>query len=134
MEIDLELYRQDVRVGPENSVRLSVIDVQPERPARTLVFIHGFGGWATQWRKQLRFFSDTNRCIAPDLRGHGLSDKPDSSYSMDELRCVHPFTRLTIRCGPLCAGLGCMTSVQGRAAAWCPRPVYLTVIQPVTAE
>lgn len=85
MQIDLELYRQDVWVGPESSVRLSVIDVQPERPARTLVFIHGFGGWATQWHKQLKSFSDTNRCIAPDLRGHGLSDKPDSSYSMDEL-------------------------------------------------
>jgi long-chain acyl-CoA synthetase len=85
MHIDLELYRQDVWVGPQDNVRLSVIDVQPERPARTLVFIHGFGGWATQWRKQLQFFSDSNRCIAPDLRGHGLSDKPDSSYSMEEL-------------------------------------------------
>jgi len=85
MEIDLELYRQDVWAGPESSVRLSVIDVQPERPARTLVFLHGFGGWATQWRKQLQFFSDANRCIAPDLRGHGLSDKPAGCYTMDEL-------------------------------------------------
>jgi len=85
MEIDLELYREDVWVGPDAIVRLSVIDVQPERPQRTLVFLHGFGGWAKQWRKQLQFFSDSNRCIALDLRGHGLSDKPDSSYSMDEL-------------------------------------------------
>jgi long-chain acyl-CoA synthetase len=85
MEIDLELYRQDVWVGPEGNIRLSAIDVQPERSARTLVFLHGFGGWATQWRKQLQFFSDSNRCIAPDLRGHGFSDKLDSSYSMDEL-------------------------------------------------
>lgn len=29
-------------------MRLSVIDVQPERAERTLVFLHGFGGWATQ--------------------------------------------------------------------------------------
>ena len=86
MKIDLELYREDVWTGPEeNSIRLSVIDVQPERPQRTLVFLHGFGGWAMQWRRQLRFFAGANRCIAPDLRGHGLSDKPDSAYSMDEL-------------------------------------------------
>ncbi len=83
MQIDLELYRQDVWTG--DHVRLSVIDVQPERPQRTLVFVHGFGGWATQWRKQITFFADSNRCIAPDLRGHGLSDKPASSYLMDEL-------------------------------------------------
>jgi len=85
MEIDIELYRQDVWAGSQANIRLSVIDVQPERPARTLVFLHGFGGWATQWRRQLQFFSDSNRSIAPDLRGHGLSDKPASSYSMDEL-------------------------------------------------
>ncbi len=85
MDIDLELYREDVWVGPDATVRLSVMDVLPERPARTLVFLHGFGGWGGQWRKQLQFFSDANRCIALDLRGHGLSDKPDSSYSMDEL-------------------------------------------------
>ena len=83
MQIDLELYRQDV--WTKDNVRLSVIDVEPELPARTLVFLHGFGGWARQWRKQLQFFADANRCIAPDLRGHGLSDKPASSYSMEEL-------------------------------------------------
>jgi long-chain acyl-CoA synthetase len=85
MEIDLELYREDVWVGPDGTARLSVIDVQPERPQCTLIFLHGFGGWARQWRKQLQFLSDSNRCIALDLRGHGLSDKPDSSYSMGEL-------------------------------------------------
>lgn len=85
MQIDLELYREDVWAGPEGNVRLSAIDVQPERPRRTLVFLHGFGGWAAQWRKQLQFFSDANRCIALDLRGHGLSDKPNSPYSLDEL-------------------------------------------------
>ncbi len=48
MEIDLELYREDVWVGPDATIRLSVIDVQPERPQRTLIFLHGFGGWARQ--------------------------------------------------------------------------------------
>ena len=66
MEIDIELYRQDVWAGSQGDIRLSVIDVQPERPAGTLVFLHGFGGWATQWRRQLQCFSDSNRSIAPD--------------------------------------------------------------------
>ncbi|HET7375095.1 MAG TPA: alpha/beta fold hydrolase, partial [Anaerolineae bacterium] len=47
---------------------------------------HGFGGSAVQWEKQMRFFSDENRVIAIDLRGHGYSSAPNSSYSMDEVQ------------------------------------------------
>jgi pimeloyl-ACP methyl ester carboxylesterase len=50
MELDFELYRRDVIVSHEPDVRLSVIDVQPERPQATLVLVHGFGGNAMQWR------------------------------------------------------------------------------------
>jgi long-chain acyl-CoA synthetase len=85
MEIDLELYREDVLVSSEPKVRLSVIDVKPAHPRRTIVFLHGFGGKAIQWVYQLKFFSDENRVIAPDLRGHGSSDKPASEYSMEEI-------------------------------------------------
>lgn len=84
MEIDLELYRQEVRVSHQPPVRLSVIDVAPDHPRRTMVFVHGFGGKAIQWQYQLKKFSDDNRVIAMDLRGHGRSDKPRSSYSMAE--------------------------------------------------
>ena len=85
MEIDLELYRREVRVTGKPEVRLSVIDISPERPRRTIVFLHGFAGKATQWMYQLRAFSDLNRVIAIDLRGHGRSNKPRGSYSMDTL-------------------------------------------------
>ena len=67
MQVDIELYRRDAQISP--GLRLSVIDIAPEAPARTMVFIHGFGGKATQWRNQLLAFSDTARVIAPDLRG-----------------------------------------------------------------
>ena len=56
MEIDLELYRHDVRVRVRPEVRLSVIDISPEQPLRTLVFLHGYGGKAVQWKYQLREF------------------------------------------------------------------------------
>ena len=83
MDIDLDLYRHEVRVstsplddGTGSLVRLSVIDISPDHPQRTFVFIHGFGGQAEQWQYQLQAFSIENRVIALDLRGHGLSDKP----------------------------------------------------------
>ncbi len=86
MNIDLDLYRHEVRVSTDPLVRLSAIDISPERPARTFVFLHGFGGQASQWKYQLWQFSLDNRVIALDLRGHGLSDKPSGGYDMPQLQ------------------------------------------------
>jgi pimeloyl-ACP methyl ester carboxylesterase len=82
MDIDLDLYRHEIRVSSDPLVRLSAIDISPERPERTFVFIHGFGGQATQWEYQLHKFALKNRVIALGMRGHGLSDKPSSGYEM----------------------------------------------------
>jgi long-chain acyl-CoA synthetase len=85
MDIDLDLYRHEVRVSTNPLVRLSAIDISPDHPQRTFVFIHGFGGQAEQWHYQLQKFSIENRVIALDLRGHGLSDKPNEGYDMPQL-------------------------------------------------
>src|SRR5512143_3502256 len=85
MYLDLDLYRREVRVSSNPLVRLSVIDVAPDRPRRTFVFIHGFGGQAAQWHYQLQHFLIENRVIALDLRGHGLSDKPSRGYDMPQI-------------------------------------------------
>jgi long-chain acyl-CoA synthetase len=85
MEIDLELYRLDVRLGQKPPLRLSAIDIFPDHPQRTLVFLHGFGGQARQWQYQLGHFSSANRVIAPDLRGHGRSDRPRNGYHMPQI-------------------------------------------------
>jgi long-chain acyl-CoA synthetase len=82
MKVDLDLYRHEIRVSNDPLVRLSVIDISPDRPQRTFVFLHGFGGQADQWRYQLQRFSLENRVVAPDMRGHGLSEKSASSYDM----------------------------------------------------
>ncbi|MDQ6661330.1 MAG: alpha/beta fold hydrolase, partial [Chloroflexota bacterium] len=90
MALDVELYRRTVYL-PEgqqsNKVRrISVIDIHPEGATRTLVCIHGYGGDAHQWLYQLRFFGQTMRVIAPDMRGHGLSDDISSlPYSITGL-------------------------------------------------
>jgi long-chain acyl-CoA synthetase len=86
MEIDLELYRREAHVTIQPPVRLSVIDIAPDFPQRTMIFLHGFGGQAVQWRYQLYKFSVSNRVIAPDLRGHGRSDKPRLGYSMAQIQ------------------------------------------------
>lgn len=83
--IDYELYRRMVRVASNPTVRLSVIDIAPDRSLRTLVFLHGYGGNARQWQYQLHEFSIANRVIALDQRGHGSSDRPDGPYRLAQL-------------------------------------------------
>jgi len=85
MDIDLDLYRHEVRVSTTPLVRLSAIDISPDHPQRTFVFIHGFGGQAEQWHYQLQTFALENRVIALDLRGHGLSDKPGTGYDLPQI-------------------------------------------------
>jgi long-chain acyl-CoA synthetase len=87
MDIDLDLYRHELRVSTSPLVRLSAIDISPDHPQRTFVFLHGFGGQAAQWQYQLQKFSLENRAIALDMRGHGLSDRPGSGYDMEQAVC-----------------------------------------------
>ena len=48
-----------------------------------LVLIHGWTMNADNWRDQIQDFANRNRVIAVDLPGHGQSDKPQVSYTMD---------------------------------------------------
>ncbi len=83
--LNLDLYRKDVVVSQDPLVRLSVIDAGRSLSERTLFFVHGYGGHALQWEKQLAEFAEKNRVVAFDLRGHGLSDRPMTRYSMEEI-------------------------------------------------
>ena len=83
--LDLELYRRDVVVSRSPDVSLGVIDIDPGFTRGTIVFVHGFGGRATQWKYQLAAFAAEYRVIAPDLRGHVHSSKPRTRYTVDEL-------------------------------------------------
>lgn len=47
-----------------------------EGQGRPLVFLHGNPTWSFLFRHLIRGLSENYRCIAPDLLGFGLSDKP----------------------------------------------------------
>ncbi len=47
-----------------------------------LLLLHGLGSSADDWFMQLPAFAPYFQCVAVDLRGHGLSDKPDGPYSV----------------------------------------------------
>ncbi|WP_420641972.1 alpha/beta fold hydrolase [Candidatus Leptofilum sp.] len=83
MQLDLELYREEAQV--EANVRISYIHIAPERPLHTILFVHGFGGRARQWRYQIEQFAIHNEVIGLDLRGHGRSSRPGGGYEMDRI-------------------------------------------------
>lgn len=45
-------------------------------PQGTIIFVHGSGGTAQVWNKQMQALSDGWNCVAIDLPGHGKSSHP----------------------------------------------------------
>ena len=54
--------------------------------SEALVLIHGWTMNLDSWRDQVSDFAKRNRVIVIELPGHGQSDKPQITYSMDLLR------------------------------------------------
>ena len=85
LHLDFDLYRVKAPIRDYPGRHLSVIDLHPQGLETTIFFQHGFAGVAESWEYQLAHFATRYRVIAPDLRGHGQSDAPHSTYSMSEL-------------------------------------------------
>lgn len=66
-------------------VRLHAVEAgNPD--GRPILFIHGFSQCWLAWDRQLNSeLANDFRLVAMDLRGHGLSDKPEAAYA--ESRC-----------------------------------------------
>ena len=41
-----------------------------------ILFVHGTPSWSFEWRHLIRGLAHRNRCVAPDLVGFGLSNRP----------------------------------------------------------
>ena len=50
-----------------------------------ILLLHGFCGSSAYFDKILPELTSNYRCVVPDLRGHGESDAPNSSYSIDQM-------------------------------------------------
>lgn len=61
--------------------RLKYVDRGEGEP---IVFLHNGVLSHRLWDYQLDFFEQTHRVVAPDLLGHGQSDRPDTIYTADE--------------------------------------------------
>lgn len=76
----------------------------PAPDARSLLFLHGFGGGASgyEWSKVYPAFLDSHRVLVPDLIGWGQSDHPVRDYQVADYlttltefmqkTCPHPVT------------------------------------------
>lgn len=83
---DYDLYRVRIPIAGQVGSSLSVLDLWPEKARDTIMFVHGYAGCLETWEFQINYFVRQNyRVIAPDLRGHGHSDAPDTYYTMPEL-------------------------------------------------
>ena len=59
--------------------RMHYID---EGTGDTILLVHGTPTWSFEWRHLVRGLSRAHRCVAPDLIGFGLSDRPrDFAYT-----------------------------------------------------
>lgn len=61
-----------------------------------LLFLHGFPEYWGVWKKHLMKFQKDFRCIAPDMRGYNLTDKP-SELSKYHIRYLVEDIRLLIQ-------------------------------------
>lgn len=74
------------RVELANGIHLDIVDEGPT-DGPVLIFLHGFPESHRTWRHQIRHFSKSFRCIAPDQRGYRGSSKPQEveAYTPDKL-------------------------------------------------
>lgn len=64
-------------------VELLYLDTKTDGPV--ILCLHGRWGRAEVWADFMQHYGDRYRIIAPDQRGHGLSSKPVSKYTSEEM-------------------------------------------------
>jgi haloalkane dehalogenase len=81
--LDTDEYPFRPRFYPTPYGKMHYVD---EGAGNPVVFVHGNPSWSFQFRNMIKGLVTTNRCIAPDHLGFGLSDKPaDWSYLPEDL-------------------------------------------------
>lgn len=76
----IKIYRNIAKL---KSINMFYFDTKTEGP--TILCLHGRWGRAETWFDFIQHYGKQYRIIAPDQRGHGLSDKPISKYTPEEM-------------------------------------------------
>ena len=67
--------RDSRRIEARDGVEIHV-DICGDERDQTVVFVHGGGASRLAWDKQVEALEQQYHVVVPDLRGHGLSEKP----------------------------------------------------------
>jgi len=67
----------------KNTLKMNVHYQKAEGP--TVLFLHFSGGTLQMWNGVIPLFEKEYQIVAPDIRGHGKSDKPVSGYHIDDM-------------------------------------------------
>jgi pimeloyl-ACP methyl ester carboxylesterase len=73
--LDTRAYPFESRTVELDGLRVHYVD---EGTGPTVLFVHGLPTWSFLWRHLIAGLRDRHRCVALDLPGFGLSDKPAS--------------------------------------------------------
>lgn len=69
-----------------NSKRVSTSnDLERGIANKNLILLHGLADCAAVWSSLAEYLADDYHIVAPDLRGHGESSKPERGYSSEEI-------------------------------------------------
>jgi long-chain acyl-CoA synthetase len=82
-DFQMELQEHYIQVSTQPAVEIKVLEGGTPDAETTIVFLHGFGGWASHWTNQFECFEDSSRNMAIELRGHSGSDKPPGKYEIN---------------------------------------------------
>lgn len=76
----IKIYRSIIKV---NKINLFSRDTKTD--AQTILCLHGRWGRGETWSDFINYYGERYRILAPDQRGHGLSEKPVSKYTAEEM-------------------------------------------------
>jgi microsomal epoxide hydrolase/non-specific protein-tyrosine kinase len=77
-----------LRFATTNGIRMGYYEAGPVTDRPPMVLCHGWPELAFSWRHQIRTLSEAGiRVIAPDQRGYGATDRPESveAYDIEQL-------------------------------------------------
>jgi pimeloyl-ACP methyl ester carboxylesterase len=74
----------DVKIH-RSLIHLPGLDILNRDTQAAILCLHGRWGRGETWVDFMRRYGAAHRVLAPDQRGHGLSGKPESSYTTEEM-------------------------------------------------